>query len=143
MYNKNILLYVSIVLFSFIVLLSDSTNIIKLAYLHFLADYVITTPKMQIHKAEGRIEGIALHSSVHAILIFIYFLYITENWMIALTLSLGEFWWHNFQDHAKSWVNRNIWGNPGTREYWIIFGLDQYLHIYAKYVWLLMVANWS
>lgn len=140
--SKDRLLYGLVLVVSVVIIISDLPHLLKLSYLHFIGDYVLTTPKMQRHKTEGIIEGIALHSFVHAIIIFMYFWVLTNNWLLALTLTLCEWWWHLVQDIIKSWINRNYWGNPGTREYWIIFGLDQFLHIYAKHKWLKLMLYW-
>lgn len=140
---KNQILYVLVLVMTAVFTLSGLPHILIFAYLHFIGDYVLTTPKMQKQKTEGHIEGIVIHSTVHALLLCVFIWSISDSWVLALTLGIAELWWHTAQDHIKSWINRNLWGDPCTREYWIIFGLDQFLHIYAKHLWLLLMLYWQ
>jgi hypothetical protein len=110
------------------------TNIlIGLFLCHFLCDYTpLSTPWMLRAKEVGKpLFPIFTHALVHATfmtLLLIFFLGPTNPKILPLFLfQLGT---HFIIDILKGRLN--IWfpvvQSPKTPRYWVVFGLDQYLH---------------
>ena len=98
---------------------------------HFLGDFTpLSTTWMQEAKQFGKpLFPILIHALIHAsLMLFVLFFFTTVQ--MAFTLSAFQLIIHFFVD---TWKGRmNTWfpslQNNANKEYWIIFGFDQFLH---------------
>ncbi len=100
---------------------------------HFIVDFAYQPPYMWQNKGTyGHLGGI-LHSGLHALVTFAILLGFT-SFPMALGLSLLEFIIHYHVDWFKMSYNKSRgWGPTTHEEYWVLLGVDQYLH-YVTYI---------
>lgn len=100
---------------------------------HFILDFGYQPPFQWQNKGTyGHIGGIA-HSGQHAVFSFFALLFFT-TFPVALGLALFEFIAHYHIDWAKMNINKKQgWACNTHNEFWVLTGLDQYLH-YLTYI---------
>ena len=111
---------------------------------HYLADFCLTWPKLVVAKADGKnLWPIALHSSVHAVLIGLCLVAFGVEWKLLLLLALLELVSHFIIDTSKARLSArfpylsDIRGKP----YWMLFGCDQLLHQFViVIIWFLSIS---
>lgn len=111
---------------------------------HYLADFCLTWPKLVVAKADGKnLWPIALHSSVHAVLIGLCLVAFGVEWKLLLLLALLELVSHFIIDTSKARLSvrflylSDIRGKP----YWMLFGCDQLLHQFViVIIWFLSIS---
>jgi hypothetical protein len=106
--------------------------LIGLFICHWLADYThLSTDWMLNAKRLGKpLFPIFVHSSMHAILMFLFLVFFTNDLGLVLKLSLFQLITHFLIDVWKGRMNG--WfpalQSPANKWHWIVFGFDQLLH---------------
>lgn len=119
------------------------TGIILLAALllsHYLADFCFTTHSMIRAKSDGKyLFPIMLHSSIHALLMGICLIVYGTTYHLLLSLILLEFISHFIIDIAKGRLTHAYpsLSDNHRKPYWIVYGMDQFLHQ------LIIIVIWS
>ena len=106
--------------------------LIYLLVCHYLADYVLTTTRMIEAKSDGRqLAPILQHASVHALLMTGVVLLMNVGGLIALMVFLFEATTHFAIDTAKGRLTAAFptLANSNRKPYWMLYGLDQMLHL--------------
>jgi hypothetical protein len=102
---------------------------------HFLADFVLQTPRM-IHEkgVYGAGHGI-YHSLIHASGTLIAFIWLHP--IIGLATAFFDFLLHYHIDWAKSNINKKYNYTQDNPKFWIWFGVDQLSHqfTYIVLIW--------
>lgn len=99
---------------------------------HFLADFGLTSPAMIKAKADGRNPWpILLHASIHAGLVALCLLFWQTSWQLLLLMTLMELVSHFLIDTGKGLLTARfpILADMKKKPYWMLFGLDQLLHL--------------
>ena len=124
--------------------MEDILLLVFLLVCHYLADFCLTWPKLVAAKSGGRnLWPIALHSSVHAVLIGLCLVAFGVEWKLLLLLALLELVSHFIIDTSKARLSArfpylsDIRGKP----YWMLFGCDQLLHQFViVIIWFLSIS---
>lgn len=106
--------------------------LILLIVCHFVADYCLTTRQMLEAKASGkRVHYIALHAGVHAVLMSGVLLACGTSLQLVALLFAIEFASHFIIDYAKGLVGRcfPVCADVQKKAFWVVYGLDQLLHL--------------
>lgn len=110
---------------------------------HLLADYIWQTNAMVQRKGTyGDLVG-ASHSLLHAALGALIVLVATPaSLLLALGIGVFEFILHYHTDWAKDQLTRRFNQTPKQWGYWVLVGLDQYVHhmTYVAIVAILVIA---
>ena len=102
---------------------------------HFLADFVLQTPRMIREKGVyGTAHGI-YHSLIHASGTLIAFIWLHP--IIGLATAFFDFLLHYHIDWAKSNINKKYNYTQDNPKFWIWFGVDQLSHqfTYIVLIW--------
>lgn len=105
--------------------------LIVLLVCHYLADFCLTMPVMIRAKADGRkLWPIALHATIHAVLIGLCLLAYGVGWQLLLVLMMTELISHFIIDVLKAQISIQFpsWSDSRHKPYWMLYGLDQLLH---------------
>lgn len=95
---------------------------------HFIFDFVYQPPYQWQNKGTYGHWGGIVHSLQHAVPTFFILLFFIDP-ILALGLSCLEFTAHYHIDWAKMSINASRgWKCNTHNEFWILTGLDQYLH---------------
>ncbi len=95
---------------------------------HYLADYVFQSGWMVQHKGiYGHPAGLA-HAGLHAVMTAVVLIVAPVTLAVALLVSLGEFILHYHMDWAKDAILKRSTVTPKDWYYWVITGLDQFVH---------------
>ncbi len=133
----NILLHLDNYMMNVVLLL------IVLLVCHYLADFCLTMPVMIRAKADGRnLWPIALHATIHAVLIGLCLLVFGVVWQLLLVLMATELVSHFVIDVLKAQISTRFpyWSDNRHKPYWILYGFDQLLHqIIVVVLWYLAV----
>ncbi len=106
---------------------------------HFICDFVLQLKYQYSNKHILGHPGGILHAVIHMIgtIVVLFSLDISVHNMLWLSLLDGVI--HYFIDYAKMNINRYYeWGPTTHAEFWILTGLDQFLH-YCTYLILLLL----
>jgi hypothetical protein len=98
---------------------------------HYLADFCLTMPMMIRAKADGRnLWPIALHATIHAVLIGLCLLVYGVGWQLLLVLMMTELVSHFAIDILKAQISIRFpyWSDNRYKSYWMLYGSDQLLH---------------
>jgi hypothetical protein len=105
---------------------------------HFIVDFPLQTPYQWQNKGTYGHPGGLLHSGLHGIGTFAIFAVFLVSIKAALLLGFIDFLVHYHIDWAKMRLNAHYGWRPDTHpEFWVLLGLDQYLHALT---YLVMVA---
>ena len=126
---------------------NNMTNVVLLLIVllvcHYLADFCLTTPVMIRAKADGRnLWPIALHATIHTVLIGSCLLVYGIGWLLLLVLMMTELVSHFAIDILKTQISIRFpyWSDNRHKPYWIMYGFDQLLHqIIVVVIWYLAV----
>jgi hypothetical protein len=120
-----------------------NTTLLLIALLftkHFIVDFPLQKPFQWQNKGTYGHPGGVLHAWLHGVGTFLCFLYFVPVnlcfilWMIDMTV-------HYHIDWAKMNINAKYgWGANTHEEFWILLGLDQFLHA-ITYVGLIAYAG--
>lgn len=105
--------------------------LIALLVCHYLADFCLTMPVMIRAKADGRrLWPIALHASVHAVLMGVCLCVYGVGWKWLLALTAIELVSHFVIDVSKARISSRYpyLSDSRRKPYWMLYGLDQLLH---------------
>ncbi|MCX7996437.1 MAG: DUF3307 domain-containing protein [Patescibacteria group bacterium] len=93
---------------------------------HFIADFLLQSEAMATQKGKN-VWILCSHSGQHAALTLLILLFFTSP-LPATAIAVAEFIIHSGIDYLKS--NTRFFGRfkPPSREFFILFGVDQYLH---------------
>ena len=113
------------------------------AWKHFLADFVFQTPYQYRNKGiYGHLGGIQ-HASYHSLGTFMVLalcqIPLPFGWLTIFSLLDGVVHYH------IDWLKVNIqqrykWENPDSKPFWILFGIDSFLH-YTTYILIIASIN--
>lgn len=108
---------------------------------HFIIDFPLQTPYQYLNKGTyGHLGGV-LHSWLHATATFLVVLIFAPP--LAIAAAAFDFVAHYHTDWAKVQINTKYgWGANTHKEFWILLGLDQFLHAltYLGIAYILIVA---
>lgn len=120
---------------------SATLLLIALLVCHYLADFCLTMPVMIRAKADGRrLWPIALHASVHAVLMGVCLCVYGVGWKGLLALTAIELVSHFVIDVSKARISicRPYLSDSRHKPYWMLYGLDQLLHqLVVVLIWVL------
>ena len=103
------------------------TLLVMLFTKHAFVDFPLQTPYQFLNKGTYGHPGGLLHSGYHALATFLIVLLF--NPVFALALAAFDFAVHYHVDWAKVQLNTKYQWKPDTHsEFWLLLGLDQYLH---------------
>lgn len=112
-------------------MMKETLLLIILLVCHYLADFCFTFPALIRAKADGKnLEPIALHSSVHAALVWLCLVVFGVEWKLLFLLVLLELVSHFIIDTSKARLSIRFTYLADMRHkpYWMLYGLDQLLH---------------
>lgn len=95
---------------------------------HLLADYVFQSAWMVRNKGRYAHPGGLAHSGLHSALTVLVLLFTPLGLGAVLLIALGEFVIHYHMDWAKDAVLKRSTATPKDWAYWVITGLDQFVH---------------
>ena len=125
------------------ILLNLMALVTLLTIKHFFADFTpLQTHYMLANKGfYGHWGGIS-HAGIHAllslILLFLSTNMTTENFIVILYLSVGEFLVHYHMDWFKEKYNRTKGWKMTDYQFWVLFGIDQLVH-HLTYVAMIII----
>ena len=99
---------------------------------HYLADFCLTTHSMIAAKADGKnLWPIACHAFVHAILMALVVWLVGYAFKTGLFVLAVEWLSHLAIDTAKGRLTSHyaILADATRKPYWMLYGLDQFLHV--------------
>jgi hypothetical protein len=96
---------------------------------HFIVDFPLQTPYQWMNKGTYGHPGGLLHSGLHGLATFVIFSLFLVSIKLALVLAIIDFVVHYHIDWAKVRINKHYGWSPDKHpEFWVLLGLDQYLH---------------
>jgi hypothetical protein len=108
-----------------------------LFYKHLMVDFFLQTPYQYLNKGKYFHPGGLLHSFLHIIATgILLFVFGAKKHLIEILIV--EFLLHYHIDWAKVQINsRYGWKADKNEEFWMLLGIDQYLHAltYIGIVW--------
>lgn len=108
---------------------------------HFIVDFPLQGEYQWRNKGTYLHPGGILHSGLHGIGTFISLYWYAPD--IALWLAIADMHIHYHIDWAKMNLNDMFEWNPSHKEFWILLGIDQYLHslTYIGFIALVMLGD--
>ena len=109
---------------------------------HYLCDFVLQTQsQIQAKGTYGGLGGLR-HAGLHAIGSIPALLVLTRSPLTILALIAIEFVLHYHVDFTKARVDATRGWTVQDLQYWIVFGLDQFIHqlTYLVFVYVLELA---
>lgn len=103
--------------------------LIALQLKHFIIDFPLQTRYQWANKGiYGHLGGV-LHATLHALGTFPILFIVTDEALLSLYLALADGVIHYHVDWAKTKINAATgWTPTGHPEFWVLLGLDQFLH---------------
>jgi hypothetical protein len=95
---------------------------------HFLCDFVLQTQSQVLAKRTYGAFGGLLHAGLHAVGSIPALLVLTRSPLAILALIAVEFVLHYHVDFTKARVDAKRGWTIEDQQYWIVFGLDQFVH---------------
>jgi hypothetical protein len=120
--------------------------LISLFFCHFLADFPLSTKWMLAAKQKGEpFLPILVHAGIHAALmglVLVLFLHDEPNGWLYITKLIPFQWFTHFGiDVMKG--KMMVWypstADTSNKLYWLLFGLDQFLHATV----ILLMVTWT
>lgn len=99
---------------------------------HFIADFVLQTKYQWSNKGTFLHPGGLLHSGIHALLTIVVLMIFDVCY---IELVLLDFFSHYIIDYSKVNINRILKYTPDSYGFWVMTGLDQFLH-YLTYLYI-------
>ena len=95
---------------------------------HYLCDFVLQTQSQVMAKGTyGALGGLS-HAGLHAVASIPALYMLTGSPLVILGLIAFEFVLHYHVDFAKARVDATRGWTVADQQYWIVFGLDQFIH---------------
>lgn len=107
---------------------------------HFVVDYVLQRKYQYLNKGIYGHPGGLLHAGLHCVGTVLC-LFGSTNLLAMVLLGLLDGMIHYHVDWAKYNINKRMNWSPTTHDqYWILLGLDQFLHTltYILIIWLII-----
>lgn len=95
---------------------------------HYLADYVFQSGWMVQNKGTYGHPGGLAHAGLHAVLTALVLVFAPVPITVLLLVALAEFIIHYHMDWSKDAILRRSTATPKDWYYWVITGLDQFVH---------------
>ncbi len=127
------------------------TNIIFILFIafsikHLLFDFCWQTPyEWQNKGTYGHFGGIQ-HSGKHALATFLMMVILSwalgfnASMLLIILISLMEFLVHYHMDWSKVNINKKYgWTATTHNEFWIMVGIDQFVH-FLTYIWIIWMV---
>ncbi len=97
---------------------------------HLVFDFIYQPPYQWKNKGTYGHWGGIVHAGQHALFTnFILFWVFNVSWPIAFGCTVFEFIIHYHMDWLKMWYNKKKgWGPTTHNEFWVLTGIDQYVH---------------
>jgi len=108
---------------------------------HFLCDFVFQTLRQVQAKGSYGAMGGVVHAGLHAVGSLPAILVLTRSPLAIAAVVVVEFVLHYHIDWTKARVDTNKGWTMADQKYWIVFGLDQFVHqlTYAGIIFVLAV----
>lgn len=106
-------------------------EIFSIIFIHFLADFCLQTDAQAKGKSKNNKDLIGhtvSYSSVWLILGVIYCIYFRLDPFIGLYFSMLTFISHTVTDYFTSRLNKKLWEQGRTHDFFVSVGFDQVLH---------------
>lgn len=113
---------------------------------HFVVDFLLQNKFQLNNKGDYLHFGGILHSLLHGIATAAIVYYMTYKVFIfafdlAVVLGFIDYVIHYHIDWAKVNINKKFNFHPGTSEFWVLLGLDQFLHYFTYILIILLVFS--
>lgn len=95
---------------------------------HFVCDFVLQTPYQFMNKGIYGHAGGLIHAGLHMLGSIPALLILTTNPLPVVLLLAAEFAIHYHTDWSKMRVDERFKLTGGMHVYWIVFGIDQFVH---------------
>lgn len=98
---------------------------------HFVFDFPLQTPYQYLNKGTYGHPGGLLHSGLHGFATAVILILLSPRGSLTVMWLLGllEFVIHYHTDWAKVRINaRYGWSCSSSSEFWVLLGVDQYIH---------------
>ncbi len=95
---------------------------------HYLCDFVLQTQSQVMAKGTYGAPGGLRHAGLHAVASIPALYMLTGSPPVILGLIAFEFVLHYHVDFAKARVDATRGWTVADQQYWIVFGLDQFIH---------------
>jgi hypothetical protein len=102
--------------------------LIALQLKHFIIDFPLQTKYQWSNKGTYGHPGGILHAALHGLSTGIILFYFTGNGSLAMLLAALDMIVHYHIDWAKMQLNSRMKLTPADQNFWILLGLDQFLH---------------
>lgn len=111
---------------------------------HFVVDFLLQTKFQWSNKGDYLHFGGVLHSLLHgiataAIVYYMTYKVFTFAFDLAIVLGFIDYVVHYHVDWAKININKKFNFHPQTPEFWVLLGLDQFLH-YLTYILIIVLV---
>ena len=95
---------------------------------HFLCDFVLQSKwQIEAKKTYGDAGGI-VHAGLHSLFTVPVLLILTKAPAYLIAIPVAEFVIHYHLDWAKMRIDMATGWTQADQPYWVVFGLDQFLH---------------
>ena len=102
--------------------------LIALQFKHFIIDFPLQTRYQWSNKGTYGHPGGVLHAVLHGLGTGLILLCFTGNGSIAALLAALDTILHYHIDWAKTQINARMRWTPADSNFWVLLGLDQFLH---------------
>jgi hypothetical protein len=102
--------------------------LIALQLKHFIIDFPLQTRYQWSNKGTYGHPGGVLHAALHGLGTGLILLYFTGNGSLAVLLAALDMIVHYHIDLAKMQINARMGWTPANSNFWVLLGLDQFLH---------------
>lgn len=114
--------------------------LVALTVKHFVCDFVYQPPYQWQNKGTYGHWGGIVHSGQHVVVTLILLLLFSVSLPIAVGIALIEFLIHYHMDWFKMNYNKSKgWGATTHNQFWVLLGLDQFVHS-MTYILILVLA---
>jgi hypothetical protein len=109
---------------------------------HYLCDFVLQTQSQVLAKGTYGAAGGLRHAGLHAIGSIPALYMLTHAPLYILVIVVFEFVLHYHVDFTKARIDATRGWTVADQQYWIVFGLDQFVHqlTYLAFVYVLALA---
>ena len=102
---------------------------VLLLFKHMVAEFFYQPPWMLSRKGRLLAGGLEAHAGLHVLLSAMVFAWFGETRTdVLITILAFEFFVHYWTDYFKVKINQMVDLRPDESEYWMVFGLDQFIH---------------
>ena len=107
---------------------------------HYLCDFVLQTQSQVMAKGTYGALGGLRHAGLHALGSIPALYVLTSSPLVILALIAFEFVVHYHVDFTKARVDATRGWTVADQQYWIVFGLDQFIHQLTYLAFLYVTA---